>query len=1109
MSNPGQVALGIVGGIVGAYVGGPQGALYGFQLGLAVGTVVSPTQLPGTFGPRLNDNRTTLAQMGGAISYVWGNDVVAGTVIWLGDVVEHSNTEELGGKGGPQQASTTYSYTQSIAIGLCKGPQGGMRRVWENGKLVYDARAQLAGESDSDYDARVTAASEYATKFTLYLGGESQLPDPTIEAKEGLGNVPGYRGLMYIVYTDRELTQEQGQRQPSFKFELAPSDTQAIVALASSVSGPASGKFVMTSDDGAVTWTMRSTPGSGWIALASAPGLKKIIAVDSTAAGAVMQSLDTGITWALLGSGIGQACRDVAWSEELGVFVAISSNAIYKSADGGATWAAQTEPAGYTYQAVVWVPGALRFVVQAIAPGSVGGELYSADGSTWVAAATPRGPGTFTSNTGGIATDGVGALQFGCNLGETFHTSDGNTWTAGASAASSSEPGGAHASGGSAAPGEYVLPWTRLSSNVVTKTVDNGLHWTGPVSGLLPRDVSEVIYTQGKYILVYTTTTVLSGPTVLLSAVATSSDGLNWTARVTPTAADSAAWSDMAVAYADPPVNAASLAVVVADICRACGLEDADIDVTDLTTLSVIGYQVSRVCDGRSAIAVLRQIGFFDAVESGRQVKFVRRGKATVRTLTTAQLGAHENGSEPPPLVTTRLTQDVELPRQLFVAYREQARDYEPGQQASPTRLITDAVNDVYIDVACVIDATTAAKAAEVIWADMWAARWQHTLDLDGSQTALEATDCVLCPVDGRLERLRIVSTEDSAIVLRKLALVRDDDGAYVSTAIADAPAVPPQVLVILAASEVVLLDLPALRIADDDPGIYAAAVRGNTGTRWPGLSIYRGLPGATLDALASIANEAVVGELSAPLASGPHTVFDEGNVIEVELERGAFESRPDEDLLELGANMLAIGVHGRWELVQFLDADQVGPTSWELSGLLRGRRGTERNIGSALLGDTVVLVSGAGLVRLPLNTANVGEPFAYRAVTIGATLGSGSEQEFTGAGEALTPFSAVHVTATDVGGDLLIEWVRRDRLAVTFTDPLPLSEAVEAYEVDIVGDSSPATVLRTISSATPSVTYTAAQQAADFGGPTPTSLAVRIYQIGALGRGHVAEAIL
>lgn len=1105
MSNAGQGALGIVGGIVGFAVGGPTGALYGFQLGLAVGTIVSPTQLPGTFGPKLTDNRTTQAQIGGPISYVWGSDVVAGTVIWLGPVVEHSNTEELGGKGGPEQSSTTFTYTQSIAIGLCKGPQQGVRRIWENGKLVYDSRNQQPGESDDDYDMRAAAAAEYALKFTLYVGDETQEPDPTIEATEGAGNVPAYRGLMYLVYTDRELTQDQGQRQPSFKFEIAPPDVSGIVALASSVTGAASGKFVLNSLDNGATWTMRSTPGSAWIALASAPSRKQIIAVGT--GGAVMESLDAGITWATLGSGVGAGCRDVVWSDELGLFAAISSNAIFTSPDGE-TWTAQTEPSGYTYQAIGWVQGLSRFLVMGT-HSSTGGELYSDDGITWTPAATQRATGApFTSNAGGIATDGAGAIIFGSNSGETFHTVDGNVWTDKASAGGASEPGGAHVSGASATPGEYVLPWTRTSTNVVTKTTNNGGSWVGPISGLRQRDVSEVIYHAGRYLLVHTNVNDSAGPDRLLEVIGTSTDGRVWTMVATPSAADSATWSDFAVAYADAP-NSAQLDVVVSDICLACGLLASDFDVTDLASLTVIGYQVSRVCDGRSAIAVLRQVGFFDAVESGRKIKFVRRGKATVRTLTTAQLGAHENGGEPPPLVTTRLTQDVELPRQLFLAYREQERDYEPGQQPSPSRLITDAVNDVYIDAAVVISGTQAAQAAEVIWADMWASRWQHTIDVDASQAALEPTDCVLAPVDGRLERLRIVSVEDSAVVLRKLALVRDDDGSYVSTAIADPPAVDPQPVVIYAASDIVLLDLPPLRTQDNDAGLYAAAVRGNTGNAWGGVAIYRGLPGGALSALVSITNEAVTGELALPLGAGPHTIWDDGNEITVELLRGQFESRPEADLLELGANTLAVGAPGRWELVQFADADQLGPTTWLLSHLLRGRRGTEHAIGGGLAGDTVVLVSGAGIARLPLPAANVGEELQYRAVTIGATLGSGSDQLYAGTGEALAPFSPVHLTITEAGSDLLIEWTRRDRLAVEFTDPLPLSETVEAYEVDVLDDASPRAVVRTLSTSMPTVTYTAAQQALDFGGAAPAGTAIRVYQIGQLGRGRVAEEIL
>jgi hypothetical protein len=74
---------------------------------------------------------------------------------------------------------------------------------------------------------------------------------------------------------------------------------------------------------------------------------------------------------------------------------------------------------------------------------------------------------------------------------------------------------------------------------------------------------------------------------------------------------------------------------------------------------------------------------------------------------------------------------------------------------------------------------------------------------------------------------------------------------------------------------------------------------------------------------------------------------------------------------------------------------------------------------------------------------------------------------------------------------------VRRDRALIADSwdsgEP-PLSETSESYDVEIMAG---ATVLRTLTSATPSVLYTAAMQTADLGAllAVGSSLTVRIYQ--------------
>jgi hypothetical protein len=96
--------------------------------------------------------------------------------------------------------------------------------------------------------------------------------------------------------------------------------------------------------------------------------------------------------------------------------------------------------------------------------------------------------------------------------------------------------------------------------------------------------------------------------------------------------------------------------------------------------------------------------------------------------------------------------------------------------------------------------------------------------------------------------------------------------------------------------------------------------------------------------------------------------------------------------------------------------------------------------------------------------------------------------------------------------GDILISWIRRSRLGRTMMSgvDIPLGEATESFQVDILAGASPHTVLRTLSSSTVSVLYSHANQEADFGSPLPATLHVAIYQLSAIvGRGTPEIATL
>jgi hypothetical protein len=556
---------------------------------------------------------------------------------------------------------------------------------------------------------------------------------------------------------------------------------------------------------------------------------------------------------------------------------------------------------------------------------------------------------------------------------------------------------------------------------------------------------------------------------------------------------------------------------IIAAICKRSGL--TAIDVTDMNGISIAGYAITAICTGSSIITPLRSVAFFDVAESNGVLKFLARGKPVVATLTTDDIGAYDatqatDPSKCPPSVITTRADPTTLPRQIRLSYVATSRDYGNGMQPSPFRLTTTSVNDVDITVPMCLGDVQAAQAAEVLWSDSWAASSAYEIAVDQAWLALDVGDCVGVPVDGVIERMRIVSDTNASAVLRKLSCVRDNGGAYISFAVAQTPQHQGQLLTFIGPTTAVLLDLPCLQDADSNPGFYVAARRTNyDGTLWHGCVIYKSSDGgATFTDEASITGEAMMGIVGAAVPVSDAYTWDTVTVIAVTVPSSTvtFESITDAAVLA-GGNEAAMGMDGRWEIVQFATATQVDATHWHLSRLLRGRRGTEHVMGTSMAGDDFVLLSTAALGRIVLDVAEIGAARIYKTVSMGASYGV--DQPFTDHGEALVCFSPVDLAAHRLSdGDVLISWIRRSRLGRTLMDgvDIPLGEATESFQVDIIEAASPHAVLRTLSSATTSVLYSHANQESDFGSPLPTMIHVEIYQLSAItGRGTPAVETL
>ena len=185
----------------GAYVGGLFGGL-GVTLGTAAGAlagyVIDRALFQGSVhrqGPRLSDQRPFSAEEGAALPRVYGTARIGGNLIWATRFEESRETTRQGFKGGAR--TTTYSYFANLAFAICEGEIAGIRRIWADGREIDQTQVEIR----------------------IYTGSDSQDPDPLIEAKQGTGNAPAYRGTAYVVM-ERLPIGPYGNRVPQFQFEV-------------------------------------------------------------------------------------------------------------------------------------------------------------------------------------------------------------------------------------------------------------------------------------------------------------------------------------------------------------------------------------------------------------------------------------------------------------------------------------------------------------------------------------------------------------------------------------------------------------------------------------------------------------------------------------------------------------------------------------------------------------------------------------------------------------------------------------------------------------------------------------------------------------------------
>lgn len=546
---------------------------------------------------------------------------------------------------------------------------------------------------------------------------------------------------------------------------------------------------------------------------------------------------------------------------------------------------------------------------------------------------------------------------------------------------------------------------------------------------------------------------------------------------------------------------------IVSDICADVGLdESADLDVSELTD-TVKGFVVNDRMSARDAIQPLMDSYFFDSVESDGEIKFPKRGSGFVVNIPETDLATHVYGDErPQELITTRM-QELELPRRVEVIYCDAETNYEAGAQGS-SRIITNSKEIITLQLPIALDKDEAKQIAEKHLAAAWAERTGHQFQIPRDYSYLDPADVVIINEGDFVHTVRIADIAFSGGMLAVTA-ANQDASAYVSDAEGvDMPG-RDQDISYAGPTELVLVDGPLLQSTNNESGVYVAAL--GYLSQWSGAVIYKSNDGGntwsqwttcTKDAIVAVATDAL-GDVSDPF------IWDNGNTVNVRMldDGDTLSSATALEVLN-GSNAGAlVASTGDVEYINWATATLETDGSYTLSGLLRGRKGSDAATGLHAASDLLVLLSSTYLHFTPFAVEDKALERSYKAVTFGTRFIDGLDQDFTCNIRNMTPLSVQHISGSrDGSGNLTITWLRRTRIAGEWADggDVPLGETSESYSIDILDGSE---VVRTLTATSETVTYTAAQQVTDFGS-AQSSVDAEVYQISSVvGRGFVSEA--
>lgn len=543
------------------------------------------------------------------------------------------------------------------------------------------------------------------------------------------------------------------------------------------------------------------------------------------------------------------------------------------------------------------------------------------------------------------------------------------------------------------------------------------------------------------------------------------SDGVNW---------ERGHWLNGRLASPD-------IGALINAILADHGLPAADVSGADGV---VHGYVVDDPASARASLEPLVNLFDLTVIEQADGLVFRQAGQAGAAVPVTELVLDDDR-----PVVETTRVPDQQLPAEALLAFRDPFSEYQSATARFARQGAAGARQQVQ-SFPGVLEKGQGQALAEDWLRRTWYERETIGFSIAVPDAGILPGAVVTFTASGNPSEFLVTGVEDGLV--RRVAARQIARGAAPRWR-SIPPTLPVPPVIVSGRPHAVFLDLPAGVGEGDLHDQLRVAVWQKP---WRSQAVSASPETTGFTARTTVAKSAVLGRLTAPLASGFEGRIDRAGAILVEFFDRQAESISTAQLLN-GANAAAVrSASGTWEVLQFQQATEIEPQLWRLTGLLRGQLGTsDAMIAGAAEGADFVLLDDA-VVPAGLRSSEIGLLLNWRIGPTGMD-GSGlnvAESAAAGGQRAALPLAPVHLRVRRAGADVVFSWIRRSRVDADGWDAsdIPLGEAVEQYRLEIApAGGAP---VRTVVTAEPRWLYQAAMIAADFTAP-PAALDVTVRQ--------------